>query len=197
MAVILLGDFIARELFYKDEKPLSIDDYGDFLYSAEQVSLGHRAYKEVIGLISSHQDKFFVENSSGFIPPSGREFWGEISSNQIKILRSKLTKLLKTEFDEKCSPNQIIKEWNNLGYLQLTTAKKPIPIHQTTVQKRKGNYIWINIIGDYDDGLKEQGKVLSIEAHKQREQQLKDIQTKHLNEMTGENKNYEDYFKKI
>lgn len=194
MAVVLLGDLIARELFYKNEKPLNIDDYADFLYSKEDVSLGIRAYKEIIGLVSSHQDKFYVENPSGFTPPSGREFWGEINDGQIKILRSQVVKLLKSDFDKDCSPDQIIGEWKILGYLQLTTAKKPKAIHQTTVQKRKGDYLWINIIGDYDDGLKEEGKILSIEAHKQREQQLKDIQTKHLNEITQNDKKYDDYF---
>jgi hypothetical protein len=204
MAVILLGDMIARELFYKNEQPLTIEDYSDFLYSKEEVSLGQRAYRQIISIISTHQNNFYIGYKSPTNPietlyssPEGREFWGEINENQIKILSSQLNKLLKNEFDKECSPQQIIKEWKNLGFLQLTTAKKPEIVHQTTVQKRKGNYIWINIIGDYDDGLKKEAQIISIEQNKIKKQQEIERNTNFLNDLTGRDLKPGEWFKQV
>lgn len=204
MAVILLGDMIARELFYKNELPLNIEDYSDFLYSKEEVSLGQRAYRQIISIISAHQNNFYIGYKSPTNPietlyssPDGKEFWGEINENQIKILSSQLNKLLKNEFDKECSPQQIIKEWKNLGFLQLTTAKKPEIVHQTTVQKRKGNYIWINIIGDYDDGLKKEAQIISIEQNKIKKQQEIERNTDFLNKLSGKDLEPGEWFQQV
>lgn len=204
MAVILLGDMIARELFYKNEQPLSIEDYSDFLYSKEEISLGQRAYKQIISLISAHQNNFYIGYKSPTNPietlyssPDGKEFWGEINENQIKILNSQLNKLLKNEFDKECSPQQIIKEWKNLGFLQLTTAKNPKVIHQTTVQKRKGDYVWINIIGDYDDGIKKEAQIISIEQNKIKKQQEIERNTDFLNKLSGKDLEPGEWFQQV
>lgn len=204
MAVILLGDEIARTLFYKNEQPLTIEDYSDFLYSKEEVSLGQRAYKQIISLISAHQSNFYIEHKEtsnslapSYTPPTGKEFWGEINENQIKILNSQLNKLLKTEFDKECSPQQIIKEWKNLGFLQLTTAKNPKVIHQTTVQKRKGDYVWINIVGDYDDGIKKEAQIISIQQNKIKKQQEIERNTDFLNDLTGKDLEPGEWFQQV
>ena len=81
-ALMLLGDKIAVETIFTDERPLEIEDISPFLTSAADVDVAGRAYDHVMSLVSQNIRKF-KDNEYD-------ESWGKIREDQLIFNKSVL-----------------------------------------------------------------------------------------------------------
>lgn len=202
MAVLLTGDKISSNLFYENEPAIEIEDIEKFLFSSKEISIGYRAYRNIISLVAQNEKKFYKvydnDNQNGdYI--NDREFWGEIDDKQIKILKPQLDLLLTKMFSvqdknskkQTVSPTQIYSEWDKNGILEKTSAKKPRYYHSSTVRGHKGDYIWINIIDNYDDGLQEEQEELEKQSNVIKFQKQQQAFAKNVSAMANKELTYD------
>ena len=63
--MVLLGDAIARECLFTDEKPLTWEDISEYFLNSEDVSTAERAKEYIVGWLAQNQNKFDNYNDVG------------------------------------------------------------------------------------------------------------------------------------
>ena len=109
MALMLVADGIAQDLFFQDEENLTVGAVSKYLFNEREVDAAERAYAFIIDHIA--------QNSSRFEPDNHGERWGVIDDikKEATIIKSTLVRELTEngiEFDS------IKKDWAKRGYLR-------------------------------------------------------------------------------
>ena len=76
--MVLLGDAIARECLFPEEKPLSWNDISEFFYNDEDVSTAERAKEFILGWIAQNKQKFNGSDSY--------EQWGLMEGRSVFVI---------------------------------------------------------------------------------------------------------------
>ena len=105
MAIMLLADRIASQLFWAGEKPITIEQVKPYLCSAIEVDTSERAYQFICDVIA--------ENSNNFASDA-KQIWGNYTSGGVFINKSVLCRLLEEAgFDF----NAVKAKWEEKGYI--------------------------------------------------------------------------------
>lgn len=137
LASILLANQLANECIFKDDYILQVEDIAEYVNDKDDIKTAVKAKEYIISVINANQNRF-DDNLYG-------ECWGKIIEDYNKenkkvykfIFNSQILyrELSKGGFEF----NTVKKEWADDGFLQLNSQNKYI--HQTTINKEKGNYI--------------------------------------------------------
>lgn len=115
MAAILLADTLARESFWRDEKPLAFNDVIPFIASAEEISIAVRAYNYVVDIVAKNHKRF-----SSFEDNKG-EIWGGFRGEYVWFNSTALRDVLQREGFEF---NSIAKTWAKKGLIKQSSEGK-------------------------------------------------------------------------
>lgn len=129
---IIVADEIAVSKFFKDEKPLSIEDVKEYINNKNEIKTSVKAKEYIISIINANWKRFDDYNNM--------ECWGFKDEYKCTINAQILYRELKKggfEFDT------VKKEWADIGFLEKNSQGKFI--HFTTVRKEKGSYIRLNL----------------------------------------------------
>ena len=140
LASILLANQLANECIFNDDYILQVEDIIEYVNDKDEIKTCMKAMEYIISVISANRSKF-QENYYG-------ECWGKIKegfSGNDKVFRFMFNaqilqrELLKGgyEFDT------VKKEWADIGFLEKNSVGRFI--HQTTINKEKGNYIILKL----------------------------------------------------
>lgn len=105
MAILLLADRLACELFYADEKPLTVNDVKQYLASEKEVDVTERAYQFIVSVISEN-----VRNFTG----DGYSLWGTFDGKSVFVNKSVLERLLN---DNGFDFSAVKAKWLKRGYM--------------------------------------------------------------------------------
>lgn len=134
LASILLANELANKCIFQDDYILKIEDIIEYVNDKDEIKTSIKAKEYIIGIINANQNKF-DENYY--------ERWGKMEelytseemlykfTFNIQILYRELKKG-GFEFDT------VKKEWAEMGFLQKNSVGRFV--HQTTINKEKGNY---------------------------------------------------------
>ena len=115
MAAILLADTLARESFWRDEKPLDFNDVIPFIASAEEISIATRAYNYVIDIIAKNHKRFSsLDDNKG-------EIWGGFRGEYVWFNSTALKDVLQREGFEF---NSVAKTWVKRGLIKRNSEGK-------------------------------------------------------------------------
>lgn len=112
MAILLLADSIASELFWPGERKLTVPDISKYLCSASEVDISERAYQYVCGAIA--------ENASSF-SADAKQCWGSIEFDGVYINKNVLCRIMA---DAGFDFEAVKAKWAEKGYLQLNAQGK-------------------------------------------------------------------------
>lgn len=137
LASILVANQIANECIFEDDYILQVDDILDLVNDENEIRTSMIAKNYIIDIINANIKRFEPQNYG--------EFWGEFRQinpgfNYCYINAQILLKELKKggfEF------NSIKKEWAEMGFLETNSQGRYI--HNTNINKQKGNYILLNL----------------------------------------------------
>ena len=125
---IIVADEIIVSAFFKDEKPLCIEDVKEYINNKNEIKTSVKAKEYIIGIINANIKRFDESNYG--------EYWGYKDEYHCTINAQILFReLAKGGYEF----NTVKQEWANEGFLEKNSQGKFI--HQTTVRKEKGNYI--------------------------------------------------------
>ena len=115
MAAILLADTLARETFWRDEKPLAFEDVIPFIASAEEISVAVRAYNYVIDVVAKNHKRFTsADDNKG-------EIWGGFRGDYVWFNSTALKDVLQREGFEF---NSVAKTWAKKELLRRNSEGK-------------------------------------------------------------------------
>ncbi len=86
MACMLLGDELACECIYTDEKPLEVADVAGLLRTKSEVDVSERAYDFIVSHIAANAARFYED--------TGGELWGKIDEEVVFINKTILVREL-------------------------------------------------------------------------------------------------------
>ena len=140
LASILLANQLANECIFEDDYILQVEDIVEYVNDKDEIRTCMKAKEYIINIINANKSKF-QENYYG-------ECWGKIKegfSGNDRVYRFLFNaqilqrELLKGgyEFDT------VKKEWADIGFLEKNSVGRFI--HQTTINKEKGNYIILKL----------------------------------------------------
>ena len=140
LASILLANQLANECIFEDDYILQVEDIIEYVNDKDEIRTAIKAKEYIVSVINANNSKF-QENYYG-------ECWGKIKegfSGNDRIYRFLFNaqilqrELLKGgyEFDT------VKKEWADIGFLEKNSVGRFI--HQTTINKEKGNYIILKL----------------------------------------------------
>lgn len=132
MACILVADYFATHLWFKDEKPLTVNDVEEYMFTDDEVDTTKRAYSYIMDVVSVNQIRF-TDNHYG-------EIWGVINDFEVKIQKQKLNDLLK---EGGFSFEAVKKEWARKGLLVKNSKGRYFT--QTKCHRIKSDYVVLNI----------------------------------------------------
>lgn len=140
LASILLANQLANECIFEDDYILQVEDIVEYVNDKDEIRTCMKAKEYIINIINANKSKF-QENYYG-------ECWGKVKegfSGNDRVYRFLFNaqilqrELLKGgyEFDT------VKKEWADIGFLEKNSVGRFI--HQTTINKEKGNYIILKL----------------------------------------------------
>lgn len=140
LASILLANQLANECIFEDDYILQVEDIIEYVNDKDEIKTCMKAMEYIINIINANKSKF-QENYYG-------ECWGKVKegfSGNDRVYRFLFNaqilqrELLKGgyEFDT------VKKEWAEIGFLEKNSVGRFI--HQTTINKEKGNYIILKL----------------------------------------------------
>ena len=112
MAIMLVADRIASELFWPTEQPLTVSDVSPYLSSAAEVDVTERAYQFICGAIAENQTNF--SNDS-------KQIWGSIEGNYVFINKNVLCRIME---DAGFDFDAVKAKWHEKGYLERNNQGK-------------------------------------------------------------------------
>jgi hypothetical protein len=130
---MIVADEIIVNKFFKDEKPLCIEDVKEYINDKNEIKTSIKAKEYIISIINAN-NKRFDKNSFG-------EYWGRKDNYTCTINAQILFRELKKggfEFDT------VKKEWAKEGFLIKNSQGKFI--HYTTSEGEKGCYIELKFV---------------------------------------------------
>lgn len=131
MSLMMLGDKIAGEILFHNEKPLTVEDVQDMMCTKSDIDMSERAYDFVLSLIAKNINKFDATSKG--------EIWGKIEGTEIYINKD----VLMHEMSENGFEfNAVKKKWADKGYLIRNSQQKLL--HATTCNGIKSMYIKFN-----------------------------------------------------
>ena len=71
--MVLLGDALARECLFPEERPLLWEDIAEYFNNDEEVSTAERAKEYIIGWIAQNSNKFYAKDYSESLGTAGRD----------------------------------------------------------------------------------------------------------------------------
>ncbi len=110
-AVLLLADKLARECFYPDEQPLTVDELEPYLLSSEEISVSDRAYNYLVNYIIANKYHFSKPGSLDKVEIFGA--WKE-KNNEVCIFIEYLYEALKAQG---YTYDSVKKDWAAKGYI--------------------------------------------------------------------------------
>lgn len=111
-SMLLLGDKIACECIYKNEKPLTPSDVAEYVKEETEVDVSVRAYDYIIDWITINGNKFYSSDYG--------ERWGAIYDGSAYVIVSVLKQALQ---DKGFSFDAVKKSWANSGLLVMYQNK--------------------------------------------------------------------------
>lgn len=137
LVAIIIADEIIVKTFFKEEKPLSIEDVKEYINDKNEIRTSIQSKNYIIDIINANRKRFEDLNYG--------ENWGRIKevngTYQICQMNAQiLFRELKKggfEFDS------VKKEWAEMNFLKKNSADRYI--HQTTYNGEKGNYIVLDL----------------------------------------------------
>lgn len=138
LASILLANQLANECIFKDDYILQVEDIKEYVNDKNDVKTSTKAKEYIISVINANQNRFH-DNQYG-------ECWGKIIEDykdNEKIYKFLFnTQILYRELEKGGYEfNTVKKDWVDMGFLQINSQGRYI--HQTTINKEKGNYIML------------------------------------------------------
>jgi len=110
MALILLADQIAAELFFPEDAPLTVPDVAEYLFSEKDVDVAERAYNFIIDHIAANENRFNADNLG--------EIWGRQVTDRGKPYTMIIKTILERELRAAGFDFDAIKsEWAKKGYI--------------------------------------------------------------------------------
>ena len=129
---IIVADEIAVSIFFKDEKPLCIEDIKEYINDKNEIKTSIKAKEYIINIINANAKRF---DKSGY-----GEFWG--SKNEwLCIMNAQILyrELAKGGYEF----NTVKKEWAEEGFLKKNSQGKFV--HVTSIDGEKGTYVKLKI----------------------------------------------------
>lgn len=149
MSCILLADEISTELFFAEDKPITVKDVKGYLHKAQDVDVAERAYQAVLNWAAKNPVRF--EDPKEDNSPNKGEVWGKIDGNLLIVNRDVLLGFLdQNGYDY----TAVSRKWNDKGYLKSTPQGRFI--HNTKVYGIKSGYIKIILQQDDEDPEEEE-----------------------------------------
>ena len=106
MAIMMIADHIASNLFWPDEPELNIKQISGCLCSSGEVDIAERSYQFVQGAIAENRNNF---------EPESRQVWGSIDGQFAYINKNVLSRIM----DEQGFDFDAVKsKWADKGYLE-------------------------------------------------------------------------------
>ena len=140
MAVMILADKIARELFWAEEKPLEFRDVIPYMATSEEIDISERAYSFIIDTIAKNRARFCsTDENHG-------EIWGGFKGNTVYFNSTELKRQLQREGFEFTS---VARAWGKRGYI--LKAKDGRSTISTTIEGIRARYIAIVLPDDPDE----------------------------------------------
>jgi len=134
LAVMMIADKIASELFWKDEKELNFDEIKPFITRSEDIDLAERAFTYIVDVIAMNRARFdSSDNNRG-------EVWGGYKNGLLyfnaTVLRNELQK-------EGIELSSVSRRWAKKGYLvKNTEGRNSIA---ASVDGIKARYVALNL----------------------------------------------------
>jgi uncharacterized protein (DUF927 family) len=137
LASLLLANELANECIFEDDYILKVEDIIEYANDADEIKTSTIAKNYIIDIINANS-KRFLESGYG-------EIWGSIKEITpgvpICYINAQILyrELKKGGFEF----NSIKKEWADIGFLEKNSVGRFV--HQTTVNREKGNFILLNL----------------------------------------------------
>lgn len=134
---IIVADEIVVSAFFKDEKPLSIEDVKEYINNKNEIRTSIKAKEYIINILNANWKRFDEYNNM--------ECWGQKTENMYIINAQILYRELNKggfEFDT------VKKEWADEDFLIKNSQGRFV--HNTKVRTEKGTYIKLKI-NQYED----------------------------------------------
>lgn len=106
MAILLLADSIASELFWPGDAKLTVADISKYLCSASEVDISERAYQFVCGAIAENASSFSID---------AKQCWGTIECDGVYINKNVLCRIMA---DSGFDFDAVKAKWADKGYLE-------------------------------------------------------------------------------
>lgn len=132
LALMLLADDIAREIFWPNEVPLTMDDVRPFAKSQADIDPAERSYEWVVNFIS--------RNAYHFADDVKGESWGRIDPVSVLINKDVLTEAMS---ENGFSFDSVKKVWARKGYLVRDSQGKFR--HQRKIGSMTTSFIKLNL----------------------------------------------------
>ena len=140
LASILLANQLANECIFDDDYILQVEDIIEYVNDKDEIKTSMKAKEYIISVINANSSKF-QENYYG-------ECWGKVKegyNGNERVFRFLFNaqilqrELLKGGYEFET----VKKEWADIGFLEKNSVGRFI--HQTTINKEKGNYIILKL----------------------------------------------------
>lgn len=129
MALLLVADRLASQLFFTREEPIRIEDVQRYLRSAHEVDVAERSFAYVVNLVAKNIANF---------QDAAHESWGRLDAAHGTVLVNKL--VLEEQMEAKGFDFDAVKrKWKERGYLVPNSQGKLV--HQTKCGGVRATYI--------------------------------------------------------
>lgn len=197
MALILLGDQLACECIFLEEKPLTVFEIQEFLRDKSEIDNTQNAYRFFVDQVSSNINKFtdYSRKNDGIASKTEHLGFIDKENNKVYVVSSKLPDLFNNQFDVK----KCLNKWEKLGLVNRNknTGKfvKQIRVSKSII----ANYYEINLPKIDDD---EREIEIRKQKYMQEDKELKDFRQKQstvdvVNQYKGTDYTQNDLFLKV
>ena len=139
MAIMLVADRIASQLFWPDERPLTISQIQPYLCSASEIDVAERAYHFVRNAIAENRNNFTRDS---------KQIWGDISGDCAYFNKNVLTRIMT---DEGFDFDAVKAKWAERGYIERSSQGRYF--QSLSKHGAKAMYVKIALIkdGEFED----------------------------------------------
>ena len=116
MAMILLADELACRYIFKGEKPLSVEDVIQYMFTKDQIDNTQRAYNTFLDVCVINRSKF-AENRDDVYG----EYWGVVNDYEISIVSKKLQDIMR---ENGFNYNKVLRDWEQKGLIEKNASGK-------------------------------------------------------------------------
>ena len=150
MAMILLADRIAGELFYPSEKPLELSKVCKYMTSSEEIDVAERAYQYIVDDIAKNTARFRSDDDNH------GEVWGGFKNGLLFFNSTVLKKELQKEGFEFAS---VAQTWVNKRYIEKKERGYTV---KASVDGIRARYVAIRLPDDSEEDETDYSEVVDI-----------------------------------